>query len=297
MLRHGLFYFRFDYFPIGKPFFVLYSGYIRRNIPVKGYSRIVIMLIVALAVLAGCQSNASVSSTEIIAPAPVAAIPAAPVPAPAPAPAEEAVAEEPAEAAPAEEVCNVVSSYEYSGYSMTIEAFDGYALISVPSIVTKADVDAFMANEVAVYGSMLDGVTYSYEDGTIRINYPAGVSEAERRSYANMFACDVIAMASSVFSIPESMPVAVTHSYQGYELTAEINVGSAALFFPDFITSAEAESFFAVENAAYGDVLGSVHYTIPAAGNAVFTYPESVSISDVLTYTSLFVTDLIAYIG
>ena len=76
----------------------------------KGYSRIAIVLVAALAVLAGCQSNASVSSTEIIAPAPVAAIPASPVPAPAPAPAP--AAEPEAVSAPeAAVVSNVVSAY------------------------------------------------------------------------------------------------------------------------------------------------------------------------------------------
>ena len=94
-----------------------------------------------------------------------------------------------------------------------------------------------------------------------------------------------------------STPVSATYSYQGYELTAEIGAGSATLVYPDFITAAEAEGFFAVENAAYGDVLGSVHYSIEGAGKAVFTYPETVAITDVLTYTSLFVTDLIAYVG
>lgn len=262
----------------------------------KGYSRIAIVLVAALAVLAGCQSNASVSSTEIIAPAPVAAIPASPVPAPAPAQAP--AAEPEAVSAPeAAVVSNVVSSYEYAGYTMSIEAYDGYALITLPAAATAADVDAFMANEVALYGSMLDGVTYSYDGTVLTINYPAGVSEAERRAYVNMFACDVIAMASSVFSIPASTPVSATYSYQGYELTAEIGVGSATLVYPDFITAAEAEGFFAVENAAYGDVLGSVHYSIEGAGKAVFTYPETVAITDVLTYTSLFVTDLIAYVG
>ena len=260
----------------------------------KGYSRIAIVLVAALAVLAGCQSNASVSSTEIIAPAPVTAIPASPVPAPAPAPAAEPEAASAPEAAA---VSSVVSSYEYAGYTMSIEAYDGYALITLPTAATAADVDAFMANEVALYGSMLDGVTYSNDGTVLTINYPAGVSEAERRAYVNMFACDVIAMASSVFSIPASTPVSATYSYQGYELTAEIGVGSATLVYPDFITAAEAEGFFAVENAAYGDVLGSVHYSIEGAGKAVFTYPETVAITDVLTYTSLFVTDLIAYVG
>ena len=260
----------------------------------KGYSRIAIVLVAALAVLAGCQSNASVSSTEIIAPAPVTAIPASPVPAPAPAPAAEPEAASAPEAAA---VSSVVSSYEYAGYTMSVEAYDGYALITLPAAATAADVDAFMANEVALYGSMLDGVTYSYDGTVLTINYPAGVSEAERRAYVNMFACGVIAMASSVFSIPASTPVSATYSYQGYELTAEIGVGSATLVYPDFITAAEAEGFFAVENAAYGDVLGSVHYSIEGAGKAVFTYPETVAITDVLTYTSLFVTDLIAYVG
>ena len=260
----------------------------------KGYSRIAIVLVAALAVLAGCQSNASVSSTEIIAPAPVTAIPASPVPAPAPAPAAEPEAASAPEAAA---VSSVVSSYEYAGYTMSMEAYDGYALITLPAAATAADVDAFMANEVALYGSMLDGVTYSYDGTVLTINYPAGVSEAERRAYVNMFVCDVIAMASSVFSVPASTPVSATYSYQGYELTAEIGTGSATLVYPDFITAAEAEGFFAVENAAYGDVLGSVHYSIKGAGKAVFTYPETVAISDVLTYTSLFVTDLIAYVG
>lgn len=260
----------------------------------KGYSRIAIVLVAALAVLAGCQSNASVSSTEIIAPAPVAAIPASPVPAPAPAPAAEPDAASAPEAAA---VSSVVSSYEYAGYTMSVEAYDGYAIIALPAAATAADVDAFMANEVALYGSMLDGVTYSYDGTVLTINYPAGVSEAERRAYVNMFVCDVIAMASSVFSVPASTPVSATYSYQGYELTAEIGTGSATLVYPDFITAAEAEGFFAVENAAYGDVLGSVHYSIEGAGKAVFTYPETVAISDVLTYTSLFVTDLIAYVG
>ena len=261
----------------------------------KGYSRIAIVLVAALAVLAGCQSNASVSSTEIIAPAPVAAIPASPVPAPAPAPAP--AAEPEAVSAPeAAVVSNVVSSYEYAGYTMSIEAYDGYALITLPAAATSADVDAFMANEVALYGSMLDGVTYSYDGTVLTINYPAGVSEAERRAYVNMFATDVISMASAVFSIPEGTPVSVTYSYAGYTLTADIADGSTVLTYPDFITSAEAEGFFAAENAAYGDVLGSVFYTITGPGSVTFTYPESVSISDVQAYTALFVTDLINYV-
>lgn len=256
----------------------------------KGNFRVLILLSVVLIALAGCQSSASVSSTEIIAPAPVV-IPASPVPAPAPAPApaaEEtaAVAEVPVEA-----------EYTYMGYTMKIAAYDGYALITLPAGLTKADVDAFMAAEVAAYGSMLDGITYSFDsDSVVRISYPQGIGEGERRAYVNMFATDVISMASAVFSIPEGTPVSVTYSYAGYTLSADIADGSTVLTYPDFITSAEAEGFFAAENAAYGDVLGSVFYTITGPGSVTFTYPESVSISDVQAYTALFVTDLINYV-
>ena len=247
---------------------------------------------------ASCQtSDAAAEAAEIVVAEPAPA-PAEEVP---PAPAEEPAAETPAPVVAAEPVPATVPVYMeigYLGYTLGIECYDSYAIVSYPaSVVTVGDVESFLADESVKYGAAASGIVYSFPaEGELRLDYPAGVTAAERRALAAAFTTDVIDTVNEIFSV-SGEPVTVTHTYQGYSLTLEISQGSAVVTYPDFVTAAEAEGFFAAINLEYGDTLGGVYYTIDGPGVAVFTYPESVGFAEVNAFSALFVTALIEYIA
>ena len=245
---------------------------------------------------ASCQtSDAQAAEIVVATPAPTAVeeVPPVPVPEESEAPAAEAPA-----AAPVPAVVPVEMEISYLGYTLGIEAYDSYTIVSYPvSVVTTGDVEAFLAAESEKYGAAASGIVYSFPaEGELRLDYPAGVTSAERRALAAAFATDVIDTVNDIFSV-SGEPVTVTHSYQGYSLSIEISEGSAVLTYPDFVTSAEAEEFFALINLEYGDTLGGVYYTIDGPGVAVFTYPDDVGFAEVNAFSAIFVTVLIEYIG
>ena len=252
----------------------------------------------ALVVLsfASCQTS-DVAATEIVVAEPAPA-PAEDVP---PAPVDEPAAEAPAPAETVEPVPATVPvdmEIGYLGYTLGIECYDSYAIVSYPSsVVTRGDVEAFLAAESMKYGASASGIVYSFPaDGELRLDYPAGVTAAERRALAAAFATDVIDTVNEIFSV-SGEPVIVTHTYEGYSLSIEISQGSAVVTYPDFVTAAEAEEFFAAINLEYGDTLGGVYYTIDGPGVAVFTYPEDIGFAEVNAFSAIFVTALIEYIG
>ncbi len=120
----------------------------------------------------------------------------------------EAVAEAPAEMeAPAEEApaepaeVPVSSEYSYAGYALSIDAYDGYAVISYPEEATDDDVSAFLAAEAARYGT--SGVYYSFQDdGTLLLEYPEGIAEVERKALSDTLASDLI---EYVTYVPEAV--------------------------------------------------------------------------------------------
>ena len=266
----------------------------------KRICRTTLALILSVLVVlsfASCQSSdAAEEAAEIVAVQTEAPENVADVP-PAPAPAVEETAPAAAEEEPVSEI-PVEMAVEYQGYELSIASYDGYATIDYPAgIVTDDDIASFMAAEAIKYGDSISGVTYSVSGNTITLGYPEGVSAADRRALCAAFITDVIDTVNALYPSDAAVPVTVTHSYDGYDLSIAIGNGEAVLKYPDFLTSAEVTGFFGAVNLEYGDTLGGVFYTIDGPGTVILTYPESVGFAEANGFAAILVTTLISYAG
>ena len=69
---------------------------------------------------------------------------------------------------------------DWNGYSMTVDAYTGYAVVSYPSIVTDSDVYAFAAYAWENYSDYLSGVDITIlGDGKAEITYPDNYGKEE----------------------------------------------------------------------------------------------------------------------
>ncbi len=256
----------------------------------KRFSRnIAIFLIALLLVLpfASCQSSADdeQAAEEVQIAGTIQETEPAQAEEVSPVPQEESVPEE----AP------VSITYEYMGYELTIEAYDGYALITYPQGATEEEVALFLAEEAARHQT--EGVTYSFEGkGLLRLDYPEGIPASERRELADTLASDLIVYVSPSPEVEPATAMTALYGYNGYELSATIADGRTVLSYPDFITESEAAGFFEFENARY-DLAGlGVTYSFDAPGTVSVMYPSSYAPETVKAELDILVGDLIAYI-
>ena len=121
-------------------------------------------------------------------------------------------------------------TYRYMGYNLTIDAYDGYALISYPPTASSDDVAAFLGMEAEKY--QIEGVTYAFiSEGELRLNYPLGVTAEERKALADTLAIDlIIYVTPKAESAPES--TVTVYSYDGNELRASIGEGRTVIHPP-----------------------------------------------------------------
>ena len=264
----------------------------------KGFSKIAFVLMMSLMLLAGCQSQVEEAATVVEAPAETAVpadIPAAPVQQTEEA-AEDAV---PAtELEPAVPAGPVSSSYSYHGYTLDIQAYDGYAIISYPAIVTRSDVDMYLAEISAALPDLASDVTYSFDSDTeLRLVYPEGISSEDLRAYSAIFGTGALEAAIALY--PSADPYTVEFAYDGYSVSLDIADGTATMAYPAEITSSDMESFFAYENSmtAGAGILSGVYYTIPEDGHAVFTFPETDTRASVVGFAAIAVSDMISFFG
>ena len=74
----------------------------------------------------------------------------------------------------------LTANIDWNGYSMTVNAYTGYAVVSYPSIVTDDDVYAFAAYAWENYSDYLSGVDITIlGDGKAEITYPDNYGEEE----------------------------------------------------------------------------------------------------------------------
>ena len=135
---------------------------------------VLLVLILSFGII-GCQSSAQ-TVPETVPPAEEPVKEQAGIP-------EEAVAENGPE----------TIIYTLAGYELTFVIADGYVDLLYPSIVTDGDAAAFFAYETEKYGSMLDGITYTFIDGGARINLPASVDRETAKSYVQPMFQDITA--------------------------------------------------------------------------------------------------------
>ena len=263
----------------------------------KRFSRNISILLLALLLAlsaTACQSaateaeidNQTAEAVQPTEPAETAAEPVA---------VEESVPEEAPPAASEDAEVPVSVEYTYMGYSLTIDAYDGYAIISYPAEASRQDVEAFLAAEAAKH--QITGVTYAFDsDGVLRLSYPEGVSAEDRAALADTLASDLIVYVTPAPVVVPETTITSVYSYAGYELTAAIGSGRTSIAYPEFISDDDVKGFFAFENAK-NDFAGlGVVYSIDGPGSVTLTYPEAYSKETVKAELDKLVNDLIAYI-
>ncbi len=253
----------------------------------KGISKIALLLMAALLVFTGCQSQDVETSTVVetaAAPAAAPAIPAAPAaPAPAPAPAQEPVL-----------LSDAV--YSYLGYDLGVKAYDGYALITYPSIATKADVEAVFAAFVAVDPSLASAIRYSFvDDTTVRLDFAKGISAADLRAFSAVFGASVLEAGYAAYPSEESFTAVYT--YGGFSLKTDVYPGLAIISYPDAISESDMAAFLEAEAAAYAPtgLLDGVEYSLDSA-EVLITFPDT-DRAAVVALTAPLASDLVAYFG
>ncbi len=198
---------------------------------------------------------------------------------------------------------SVERSFSYSGYTMDIVSYDGYALIEYPDIATREDVEYFLSSEAARYPEDAALVTYSFpEDGVLRLDYPEGLSASDREVFIETFGNDVLSVAASILpppvesAVPAAAPVVVEYDYHGNGLTVTIGEGSAVISYPQFVTERDVTEFFAHEMDLHGAELAEVTYAFTAPGEVSLYYPETVTASVAEAYAYVLVDDLTDYL-
>ena len=185
-------------------------------------------------------------------------------------------------------------TYRYMGYNLTIDAYDGYALISYPPTASSDDVAAFLGMEAEKY--QIEGVTYAFiSEGELRLNYPLGVTAEERKALADTLAIDlIIYVTPKAESAPES--TVTVYSYDGNELRASIGEGRTVIEYPSSVTEGEVTDFFAFEDAKHDFSGLGVVYTIDGPGKVTIEYPSKFSAEIVKAELDVLVNDLVSYI-
>ena len=295
------------------------------------------LLLAALLVvgLIGCSSTAKVETAPgIIVTAPAETKDTATVEAPAPAPQftepekTEEVASEPVVEPEAEESALVTREISMYGYSATIEAYDGYAYVTYPEIVTSGDIDQAVAALNAAYPGELNGVTYAITaPGKMTVEYPEGIPANVISAYLDVLESDLLYYVSNldlVVSAPEpteveeavvveepvvetvdvvepeaedGVLVAREISMYGYSATIEAYDGYAYVTYPEIVTSGDIDQAVAALNAAYPGQLEGVVYTVTAPGKMTVEYPEGIPADVIDAYLDALESDLVYYIS
>ena len=265
---------------------------------IRSIPSILLVLILSFG-LAGCQSTASVDVQTV----PEIVLPAVPA-----APQEEVPQEEPVPVADEPETI----TYTLAGYELTFVIGDGYVDLLYPSIVTDGDAAAFFAYEVEKYGSLADGITYSFIDGGARLNLPASVDSETAKAYVQPMFQDITAyvMALSAPKVEKASAVAeepvveepvaaepetITYKLVGYELTFVIGDGYVDLLYPSIVTDGDAAAFFAYEVEKYGSLADGITYSFIDSG-ARLNLPASVDSETAKAYVQPMFQDITAYV-
>ena len=306
------------------------------------------LLVVAMTfTLAGCKSpKQDVGDIVITAPeteTPVAEEPApveevkeeAPVveePAPTveePAPVEEAPAEEVKEEAPVVEEPKaevavvykpVAKKYTFAGYELTVIADKGRAVISYPSIIAKADIDAAAQAAVAAYGKAYDlsGVYYDVNemDHVLTVYYPESWGMGELALAEQIIMKELPGYAAAAYAalqpakeetpveeeiVAEEVvePAFYTRDIElyGYKASIIATGNKVGIEYPSFVTTAEVRAAAEAVYAAYGQYLqGSTLDIYDGDGFAILTLAYDLTEADFNYAADLVEAQLPAYV-
>ena len=240
---------------------------------------------------------------------------------PAQQPASEATAEETAAPEPAGAM---TYTFDYYGFTATVEAYIGLAYITYPSFVTDEELGAAAAAAVAAYPDYTKDITYEIlEPGLAVVYYPEeygpndfyfamGLLEGELYAYLDVISAQLFATQTEE---PEPVVVVVeqpaeqeaqvsetagaltyTFNYYGFTATVEAYIGLAYITYPSFVTDEELGAAAAAAVAAYPQYTKDITYEILEPGLAVVYYPEEYGPNDFYFAMGLLEGELYAYL-
>jgi len=335
---------------------VVGKDFVRRK-HVKRFSTTICLALLVVAMtftLAGCKSpkqdvgdiviTAPETETPVVEePAPVEEVkeeaPVVEEPAPTveePAPVEEAPAEEVKEEAPVVEEPKaevavvykpVAKKYTFAGYELTVIADKGRAVISYPSIIAKADIDAAAQAAVAAYGKAYDlsGVYYDVNemDHVLTVYYPESWGMEELALAEQIVMNDLPGYAAAAYAAlqpakeetpveeeivaveePEAeiavvySPVSQKYTFAGYELSVVADKGHAVISYPSIIAKADIDAAAQAAVAAYGKAydLSGVYYDVNEKEHVLTVYyPESWGMEELALAEQIIMKELPGY--
>ena len=335
---------------------VVGKDFVRRK-HVKRFSTTICLALLVVAMtftLAGCKSpkqdvgdiviTAPETETPVVEePAPVEEVkeeaPVVEEPAPTveePAPVEEAPAVEAKEEAPVVEEPKtevavvykpVAKKYTFAGYELTVIADKGRAVISYPSIIAKADIDAAAQAAVAAYGKAYDlsGVYYDVNemDHVLTVYYPESWGMGELALAEQIVMKDIPGYAAAAYAAlqpakeetpveeeivaveePEAeiavvySPVSQKYTFAGYELSVVADKGHAVISYPSIIAKADIDAAAQAAVAAYGKAydLSGVYYDVNEKEHVLTVYyPESWGMEELALAEQIIMKELPGY--
>ena len=335
---------------------VVGKDFVRRK-HVKRFSTTICLALLVVAMtftLAGCKSpkqdvgdiviTAPETETPVVEePAPVEEVkeetPVVEEPAPTveePAPVEEAPAVEAKEEAPVVEEPKtevavvykpVAKKYTFAGYELTVIADKGRAVISYPSIIAKADIDAAAQAAVAAYGKAYDlsGVYYDVNeaDHVLTVYYPESWGMEELALAEQIVMNDLPGYAAAAYAAlqpakeeapveeeivaveePEAeiavvySPVSQKYTFAGYELSVVADKGHAVISYPSIIAKADIDAAAQAAVAAYGKAydLSGVYYDVNEKEHVLTVYyPESWGMEELALAEQIIMKELPGY--
>ena len=226
-------------------------------------------------------------------------------------------AAEPATEPAAEQAGAMTYTFEYYGFTATVEAYIGLALIHYPSFVTDEELGAAAAAAVAAYPEYTKDITYEIlEPGLAAVYYPKeygpndfyfamGLLEGELYAYLDMISAQLFAAEpeeAKPVEQPEEPaaepagPMVYTFEYYGFTATVEAYIGLAYIHYPSFVTDEELGAAAAAAVAAYPEYTKGITYEILEPGLAAVYYPEEYGPNEFYFAMGLLEGELYAYL-
>ena len=93
------------------------------------------------------------------------------------------------------------------------------------------------------------------------------------------------------------LPVVLSQSYYGYEVTVSADDGSAVVTYPEnVVTTADAEAFLRYEAGKHEEDARHIIYDVSTPGKIILSYPKGSSAEELRNTAGIFLSDIAEYV-
>lgn len=190
-------------------------------------------------------------------------------------------------------------SFPFMSWTISYTLYPSKAVISYPEWITDSEVEGFFAYLAAEESALFEGVSYALTaPGEATVNYGTELDAETQKSLVDLFASYIGKYAASLFLAQAEAEIRVegSISYAGYSIDYSLGKESGTLTYPDVVTEADAEAFFAYLAAEVPGILDGATYSFTGNGNLTVSYGTELD-TDTLEYlVKLFEEYLIKYL-